>query len=61
MYAGHLGLPCFFIQLLQWQEYQVLPSVLLEGHSSSVRSVAFSPDGQTLASGSSDRTIRFLK
>ena len=30
MYAGHLGLPCFFIQLLQWQEYQVLPSVLME-------------------------------
>ena len=30
----------------------------LEGHSSSVNSVAYSPDGQTLASGSSDTTIK---
>ncbi|GMG08914.1 unnamed protein product [Aspergillus oryzae] len=29
-----------------------------EGHSSSVLSVAFSPDGQTIASGSSDTTIK---
>ena len=31
---------------------------LLSGHSDSVRSVAFSPDGETLASGSSDDSIR---
>ncbi|MEH2395791.1 MAG: hypothetical protein V7K21_30510, partial [Nostoc sp.] len=30
----------------------------LTGHSNCIRSVAFSPDGQTLASGSSDNTIK---
>jgi hypothetical protein len=31
---------------------------MLKGHSHWVRSIAFSPDGQTLASGSYDSTIR---
>jgi len=34
------------------------PIALLEGHSHSVTSVAFSPGGSLLASGSGDHTLR---
>ncbi len=31
---------------------------ILQGHSSWVRSVAFSPNGETLATGSDDQTVK---
>ncbi|MDE0087466.1 MAG: WD40 repeat domain-containing protein [Candidatus Poribacteria bacterium] len=49
--ATHIG-----IWLYDAQNYQELS--LLTGHTRSIFSLAFSPDGQTLASGSRDKTIR---
>ena len=37
---------------------QDVPVTILEGHTNSVSSVSFSPDGQTLVSGSWDKTVR---
>jgi WD40 repeat protein/uncharacterized caspase-like protein len=34
--------------------------LVFQGHSDSVLSVAFSPDGKTVASGSTDTTVRFI-
>ncbi|MFB3092823.1 MAG: serine/threonine protein kinase, partial [Dehalococcoidia bacterium] len=44
--------------LLTAVQYNPLLEQFLEGHTSVVRSVAFSPDGARLASGSGDGTIR---
>jgi len=38
--------------------YKVIHAAPNYGHSSSVRSVSFSPDGTKLASGSGDHTIK---
>ncbi|MEG4485374.1 hypothetical protein, partial [Microcoleus sp. D2_18a_B4] len=41
-----------------WNLQTQKPIATLTGHSSSVMSVAFSPDGKTLASASLDKTIK---
>ncbi|MEH2167363.1 MAG: AAA-like domain-containing protein, partial [Nostoc sp.] len=46
------------ITTLQKSFYSIKEHNRLEGHSSYVRSVAFSPDGKTIASGSSDNTVK---
>jgi serine/threonine protein kinase len=47
------------VSVAAWRFWtRVLPLRTLQGHSGSVLSVAFSPDGRTLASGSRDNTIK---
>src|SRR4051812_30915869 len=48
--------PGFFLLPLSAEEAK--PRDTLDGHTNVVYSVAFSPDGKTLASGSQDQTIK---
>ncbi|CAD8189843.1 unnamed protein product [Paramecium pentaurelia] len=41
-----------------WKQLKINDLYSLDGHSNTVQSVFFSPDGNTLASGSSDKSIR---
>ncbi|KAF1809326.1 hypothetical protein P152DRAFT_516732, partial [Eremomyces bilateralis CBS 781.70] len=51
-------IPRWIRRLLQVEEKWNAVLQTLEGHSSGVSAVAFSPDGKTLASGSHDGTVR---
>jgi WD40 repeat protein len=50
--------PLWLCQLLMTQEDWSPELQVLEGHAAAVEAVAFLPDGQLLASGSEDNTVR---
>jgi hypothetical protein len=56
-YAESSDTGCVRGELILWEVATGEPLRTFEGHTFSVRSVAFSPDGQTALSGSYDRTL----
>src|SRR5438067_777201 len=56
--AVWLGVACLGLLLPPLSAREAKLRATLKGHTEAVTSVAYSPDGKTLASGSGDKTIR---